>query len=74
LGSATQAVGEPLPAVAGTSQSMTISGLSSNTTYYFAMKTSDEIPNVSEISNVVSDTTASGDITPLSAPSGLAVQ
>ena len=57
--SATQVTGEPLPQVAGTNQSMTISGLSTNTTYYFAIKTADEVPNISNISNVVSATTQS---------------
>ncbi len=56
--SATTATGEPTPSVAGSSESMTITGLSANTTYYFAIKTSDEIPNTSTISNVVSTTTA----------------
>lgn len=51
--SATQASGEPAPQIAGTSQSMTVNGLSSNTTYYFALKTSDESLNTSAISNVV---------------------
>ncbi|EKD46876.1 MAG: hypothetical protein ACD_67C00030G0001 [uncultured bacterium] len=55
--SAIQASGEPTPSVAGTSQNMTIAGLSLGTTYYFAMKTSDEVPNVSAISNVASGTT-----------------
>jgi len=50
-------------------QSMTVTGLSSNAAYYFAMKTSDEAPNVSGISNVVSETTT-GDTTPPSAPMG----
>ena len=40
--SATQVTGEPTPAPAGTSQSMVVSGLSPSTTYYFAIKTSDE--------------------------------
>lgn len=55
--SATQAAGEPSPAEAGTSQSFTVTGLSASTTYYFAMKTSDEVPNVSGLSNVPSGTT-----------------
>jgi hypothetical protein len=50
-GSATQATGEPTPSVAGSSESMTISGLTASTTYYFAIKTSDEVPNESAISN-----------------------
>jgi len=66
--SATQVSGEPAPLVAGTSQTMTVSGLTAGQTYYFAMKTSDEANNVSALSNVpnaqakqtivVTDTTA----------------
>ena len=36
---------------------MTISNLSEGTTYYFGIKTSDEVPNVSGPSNVVSSRT-----------------
>ena len=62
---ATQVTGEPTPSVAGTNQTMVVSGLSAGTTYYFAIKTSDEIPNTSAISNVPSGTTtSSGGITP----------
>ena len=60
---ATLVTGEPAPQAAGTSQSMMISGLASGTTYYFALKTSDEIPNISALSNVVSGTTDSPDTT-----------
>ncbi|OCT13411.1 hypothetical protein A8709_17520 [Paenibacillus pectinilyticus] len=56
--SATPVSGEPSPAAAGTAQSMTVSGLSASTTYYFAMKTNDEVPNVSGLSNVSSGTTS----------------
>lgn len=55
--SATQATGEPIPSVAGSLESMTVSGLTDSTTYYFAIKTSDEVPNESTISNVSSATT-----------------
>ena len=55
--SATQATGEPTPTTAGTTQNMTVTGLTSNTLYYFALKTADEIPNWSAISNVPSRTT-----------------
>ena len=48
--SATQVTGEPAPAGAGTVQNMIVSGLSPSTTYYFAIKTSDEVPNTSAIS------------------------
>jgi len=55
--SATQATGEPTPSVAGSAEGMTVSGLSDDTTYYFAIKTSDEVPNESDLSNVPSATT-----------------
>jgi len=71
--SATQASGEPTPSVASSLESMTVSSLSAGTTYYFALKTSDEIPNTSGISNIASSTTeAAGDTTAPSAISNLA--
>lgn len=57
--SATQATGEPAPRVAGTSESYTVSGLNPSTTYYFAVRTADEVPNWSGLSNVVSGSTSS---------------
>lgn len=51
---AIQITGEPTPAQAGSSQSMTVSGLVSGTTYYFAIKTSDEASNISGLSNIAS--------------------
>jgi len=54
---ATQVSGEPIPQINGISQSFTLVGLSPSTTYYFSIKASDEVPNWSEISNVVSTTT-----------------
>jgi len=73
--SATQATGESTPSVAGFVESMTVTGLSSVTTYYFAMKTSDEVPNTSALSNVTSSTTTapSGDTTPPAAVTDLAL-
>ena len=56
--SATQATGEPSPQVAGTGESFTVTGLSASTLYYFAIKTSDEVPNESTISNVPNGTTS----------------
>ena len=50
-------VNAPTPLVAGTAQSVVVSGLSANTKYYFALKTSDEASNLSALSNVVSATT-----------------
>jgi len=52
--SATQFIGEPTPAIARTAESVTITMLSDDTVYYFAIKTSDQIPNESKLSNVVS--------------------
>jgi chitodextrinase len=57
FGAATRWTAMPAPAVSGTSQSVTVTGLTPNTTYWFAIKTADEVPNWSAISNVVSRTT-----------------
>lgn len=55
---ATPVTGEPTPSIAGTAESITVTGLSSSTQYFFALKTSDEVPNESVISNVASGTTS----------------
>ncbi len=70
--SATQVTGEPTPAVAGTSQSFNVTGITASTTYYFAIRTKDEVPNESALSNVVSKTTTSVDTTAPAAISNLA--
>ena len=54
---ATRFTGTPSPATPGTRQTVTVTGLSANTTYYFAIKTADEVPNWSGLSNVISRTT-----------------
>ncbi len=41
---ATDVTGEPTPLGAGTAQSMTVSGLNPGQTYYFALRTLDEVP------------------------------
>lgn len=56
-GSATQSTGEPAPAVAGTVQTFTVTGLTGSQTYYVAMKATDAAGNVSGLSNVPSGTT-----------------
>lgn len=46
------------PDFAGTEQGIVVSGLATTTTYYFAMKSADEVPNWSLLSNVASGTTS----------------
>ncbi len=61
---ATQIHNEPAPQPAGTEQSVTINGLSENTSYYFALKAVDEVDQWSGLSNIPSITTQGGqDIT-----------
>lgn len=44
--------GEPAPSTSGTRQTFTLNGIIPNTTYHFALKTSDEVLNWSAISNI----------------------
>jgi chitodextrinase len=61
--SATRVTGLPAPSAAGTPQTWVVTGLSPGTTYWFALKTADEVPNWSLLSNVVSKaTTAAPDV------------
>ena len=50
--SATPAVGEPKPQVAGAVETFTVSGLNPGTTYHFALKVKDNVGNGSGVSNV----------------------
>jgi len=61
-GVATQCQGEPAPKLVGSSETFTVTGLSPNTVYYFAMKTADEVPNWSALSNVASSKTTTVNI------------
>lgn len=65
----------PTPLTSGTSQSVIVDGLLPSTTYFFAAKTADEVPNWSELSGVVMRSTlaASGDVTPPAAIGDLQV-
>jgi phosphodiesterase/alkaline phosphatase D-like protein len=73
FGSATAVTGLPAPTVSGTSQTVTVSGLAANTTYYFAMKTADNVPNWSTVSNLPSGITLqTADITSPAAVTNLA--
>jgi hypothetical protein len=56
-GSAMQVNGEPSPSPAGTSESLTVTNLSPGADYYFAIRTSDEVPNWSDLSNVANQST-----------------
>jgi len=53
----TDATGEPAPQIAGSSETMTVSGLSPSITYYFAIKAQDEVPNTASLSNIPTGTT-----------------
>lgn len=48
---ATEVDGGPVPQAAGTQQSMTVSGLTPGETHYFAIRTEDEVGNLSGLSN-----------------------
>jgi hypothetical protein len=54
---AAQCTDAPSPSPAGTTESFTVTGLSPTTTYWFALKTADEVPNWSGSSNSPSGTT-----------------
>jgi hypothetical protein len=55
--SATAVTGVPVPAVAGTAQSVVVRSLGRQVTYYFALRTADDAGNLSALSNVPSATT-----------------
>ena len=61
---ATQASGEPAPSAAGNAETLTIGDLDAGTTYYVALKTADEVPNWSSLSNVLAVATADEDVPP----------
>jgi hypothetical protein len=56
---ATPVTGEPAPKPAGSTESFTVTGLWSSTMYHFAIKTADEVPNWSDLSNTPFGTTLS---------------
>lgn len=55
--SAVQFSNIPTPKVAGQVESLTVAGLDTGMTYFFAIKSADEVPNWSGLSNVASGTT-----------------
>lgn len=56
---ATRFNGTPTPTAPGSAQNVIVTGLNPATTYYFAIKTADEVPNWAILSNVVTKTTLS---------------
>ena len=77
--SATSVSGLPAPATAGTLQSFVVRGLSPSLTYYFILRTADEVPNWSGFSNVAiklprTDTMPPAAITDLAVPTQAASQ
>jgi len=51
---ATPVAGVPSPQAGGSAEQLTVDGLTLGQTYYFGIKTSDEVPNESGLSNVAS--------------------
>jgi hypothetical protein len=67
--SATQAADEPAPASPGSTQQVTVTGLTVNTTYHFGLKVADDSGNVSGLSNIAQIVLSSTDVT---APAAIA--
>jgi len=63
-GTATAVSSPPAPLVAGSVQTMVVTGLMPGTTYYFAITSTDDVGNVSALSNIASKTTDTRACTP----------
>ncbi|MEE9593632.1 MAG: fibronectin type III domain-containing protein, partial [Thermoplasmata archaeon] len=57
-------VSVPAPAPSGTTESLNVTGLSPETQYWFALRTADDVPNWSPVSNSPTSTTHAIDDTP----------
>ncbi len=64
FGAATVIPTSQAPLVPGSSERFVVTGLTPGTTYYFALKTRDEVPNWSGLSNVPVATTLASDTVP----------
>jgi hypothetical protein len=62
----------PQPLTAGSGELFSVAGLDTSTTYYFVIRTRDEVPNWSGFSNVAVKTTGAGGA--LATPTGFAAQ
>lgn len=71
--SATRVVGVPAPAAPGSTENYTVTGLQPGTTYWFAIKTADDVGNWALISNVTSKTTSAAPDTVRPATASIAV-
>ena len=71
--SATRVTGVPAPGAPGASEGYTVTGLQPATTYWFAIKTADDVGNWSLISNVISRATSAAPDTLRPAPASVAV-
>ena len=71
--SATVAGPLPAPLTAGSGEAFTVAGLDSGTTYYFVIRTADEVPNWAGFSNVAVRTTGTSGGT-LVTPTGFTAQ
>jgi len=69
---ATRVTGLPTPHASGAAETMSVRGLTPLTTYYFILRVSDEVPNVSGFSNMAVKSTT-GDLTAPAAITDLAV-
>lgn len=65
---ATRFVSTPAPGLPGATDSVTVTGLTPATTYWFALKTLDEVPNAAAISNVITMATLAAPDTVRPAP------
>lgn len=71
---ATAVAGMPAPGPSGSRESFLVDGLAPDATYYFVLRTADEVPNVSGFSNVaIRQTTTGGDST-LATPQGFSAR
>ncbi len=59
---AMRVAGVPAPDTAGAAESFTVTGLATGQTYYFALKTADEVPNWATASNAASGTVSTATI------------
>ena len=72
-GAATRVTGMPVPRAPGSTDTVRVGGLMPLTTYYFLIRTADEVPNWSGYSNLAVKTTSGTDVTAPRAITDLAV-